>query len=341
MAFEKVYKSRPNNDHVSSNEPFIRPTVQMLKQEKDSDAKPKLSNSEKTELRIATGNRIDRAYSSFINAAEQVKGEVHSTVQAERDFAMFLIDIALGYLLPGAGKALAKWADKIPNNASNAEFRLAYSLLDSSTTTKHLTTASKVGTKAFKDNYTKLSNLSKIDVFIDKLKVQSLHSFDKVDGNLTNLSSEAITSTYLAFSPDLVNTESYKSTIRKTVKRFKSQVLTIGETKTTNTTIPQSQTKAKTGVQWLEYKPGKSVLANVTFTNKTELTGGGRKSTVITFNSLVDKDLGPLAEKIGNAEQPQGVRQLKYTGIKKMKGLGLIKNYPDSFPSNKYYKTTN
>lgn len=341
MAFEKVYKTRPNNDHITSNEPFFKPRVQLLKQDKGSETKPKLTEAERTELRIATGNRIDKAYASYINAAEEVKGEVHSAVQAERDFAMFLIDIALGYLLPSASKALANWADKIPNNASNAEFRLAYSLLDSSTISKHLTSASKVGTKAFKDNFTKLSNLSKIDVFIDKLKVQTLHSFDKVDGNLTTLSNEALASVYLAFSTELVNTESYKVSIRKIVKRFKNQILTIGKTKTTNTTVPQSQTEAKTGVQWIEYKPNKLVLANVTFTNKSELTGGGPKSTIVTFNSLIDNDLGPLAEKVGNAEQPNGVRQMKYSGIVEMKQLGLIKNYPKSFPSNKYYKSTN
>ena len=82
----------------------------------------------------------------------------------------FLAEIALGYLLPVAGKAIAKWADRIPKSASNAQFLAAYALLDESRTTSLLTAGTKMGTESLKNQYKNLSKITKTDAFIEKMK---------------------------------------------------------------------------------------------------------------------------------------------------------------------------
>lgn len=309
--------------------------------EKESDP-VSLSEKERTELLRITGDRITMAYTNYVDAAGQVKDDIHATVQAQRDFAFFLADIALGVLLPGVSRGLAKWANNIPSSATNAEFIAAYNLLDASKTTSLLTAGTKVGMKELKNAFESASSLDKIDAFIEALKQNAQKAFDKTNMGLFDLSDMELTSVFLGFDSDLTNAATYKAQISKTVNRFKKQILTIGKETRTNTTVPQTETVRNTGVIWLEYKPKKIVLANVTLVNKTNLTRSpARENTKFRINYLVDKDLGALAERVGNQTQDNGVRMIKYSGIVQLQENGLLYNYPKSFPSNKYYKTTN
>lgn len=305
-----------------------------------ADANPELTKDERLEMRRITGDRIGLAYTDYIDAAKSVKKTIHDISKAQIDFMFFLADIALGFLMPGVGKGLAKWADKIPTTVSNAKFRAAYMLLDASTTTSLLTASTKVGSKLLKSNYSKLAGMGKTDAFIDKMKEDTRKGFDATNSNLPNLTDQELTSVYLAFDTDLTNATAYKNIIWKTVERFRKQILTIGDSSSTNSTIPQSTTTKNTGVFWLEYEPKKVVLVNITLTQKNILTRGGQQSTQIKINSLIDKDLGPLAERIGKAEQPDGVKKLTFERVKQMKTQGLIQNYPKSIPSGKHIKTT-
>lgn len=301
----------------------------------------KLSKDERSELIRITGDAFNDAYSSFLSAAQDVARIVRDTINAEIEFAFFLADIALGILLPAAGKLLKGLTSSIPTYASNSKFIHAFTLLDESDTTKLLLSGTQVGHKLLKDSYTKLSKIGKIEAFIDRLTVDTEIAFSRMNKNLPNLSDEEITCLYLSFDPVLTNKITYKEVISETVQRFEKQILTIGKSKNTSSTVPQTTTSYNTGVRWMEYKPKKIVLANLTFINKVSITSGGLQNTVVIFNSFIDKDLGTLAEKIGNTVQPNGVILITNSDIKILQDEDLIVNYPKSVPAGKYEKTLN
>ncbi|MGB0788287.1 MAG: DUF4157 domain-containing protein [Marinirhabdus sp.] len=307
----------------------------LVKEKAGGIQKKSLTHDERIELRRITGNRIDKSYTDFIDAAEQVKSDIHAAVQAKEDFIFFVADIALGYLLPGAGKALAKMANKISTSASNPQFKAAFALLTEAKISSHLSTATKVGTKALKDNYKKLTEIDELDQFIAKLKTQTRDGFDQTDANLPNLTDEQLASTYLAFKTELTNASTYKAKIKKTVERFRSQVQKIGDSSTTNTTYPQSQTRFQTGVMWLEYQPKKWVLSKIKIMNKRTL--GGSQSTQMFFEEMIDKDMGPLARQAGKSKQSKGIQDLTLLQQTLMKQFGLLHNFPTYFPPGKYY----
>ncbi|MGB1206698.1 MAG: DUF4157 domain-containing protein [Chitinophagales bacterium] len=299
--------------------------------------KKSLSPEERVELRRLTGNRIDKAYTDFIDAAEQVKAEIHDATDAQKEFIFLIADIALGYLLPGAGKALAKRASKLPKTATNELFIKTFSLLDEGTIDAHLGMATKVGTQALKNNYTKITDISKMDAFIAKLKTETRDGFDKTDVNLSNLTDLGLATTYLAFGTALTNASTYKAQIKKTVDRFKSQVVEVGKRSSSNSTVPHSQTNTQTGVMWLEYKPEKWVLSKIKVVNTSTLRGG---STNLYFQEMIDKDMGAMARQAGNATQSKGVQDLTLEKQAQMNEYGQLHNFPTSFPAGKYYFVT-
>ncbi len=306
-----------------------------------SGSTAKLTKDERLELIRLTGNKIDKAYTSFVIAAERVARIVRDTIKAEIEFAYFLAEIALGLLMPGAGKLLKSLTSSIPSHASNSRFLEVFKQLDEKKTTELLLSGIKIGQKMLVSSYAELSKIDKIETFIDKLSQDTLDAFEELDENLYYLSDEEITCLFLSFDSDIVNTSAYQEIISKTVQRFEKQILTIGNTKDTISTAPQGTSNYTTGVIWMEYKPKKIVLANLTLINKVALTGGGLQETIFIFNSFIDEDLGVLAEKIGNAVQPNGVIMITNSGIKTLQDDNLLVNYPTNVPTGKFIKNTN
>lgn len=304
-------------------------------------ASDKLSKDERENLIELTRVRLSYVYTDYVDAAGEVFQMIREALKARIEFAFFLADIALGILLPFAGKLISSLVTSIPSNASNSRFISALKSLDEADTTKLLVSGTKVGQKMLQTKFSKLKSIDQKKAFIAKLKIDTRDGFEKTGANLPNLSDEEIATIYLSFDSSLVNALTWEEVISDTVERFEKQVMTIGKTKLTNSTTPPVSTNSTTGVQWLEYSPKKIVLANLTYINKVVITSGGQQETIVVFNAFIDADMGELAEKIGNDVQPNGVKKITNAGIKLLLDKNLLVNYPKSVPSGKYLKTTN
>ena len=65
----------------------IQQTGMVQKREKTTTSNSsELTNDQRIELRRITGNRIDKAYTDFIDAAGQVKKEIHDVTNSNIDF---------------------------------------------------------------------------------------------------------------------------------------------------------------------------------------------------------------------------------------------------------------
>lgn len=304
-------------------------------------ASDKLSKDEREELIEITRDRLNYVYTDYVDASGEVFQVIREALKARIEFAFFLADIALGILLPFAGKLVSSLVTSIPSNASNSSFIKALKSLDEPTTTKLLLSGTKVGQKMLQTKFSKLTNIDQKKAFLAQLKIDTRNGFETTGANLPNLSDQEIATIYLSFDSSLVNALTWEEVISDTVERFEKQIMTIGKTKDTISTVPQVSTNYTTGVQWMEYEPKKLVLTNLTFVNKGASASGDKPEAHIVFNTFVDEDLGKLAEKIGNSVQPNGVRTIKNSKIKFLLDNNLLINYPKSVPSGKYLKTTN
>jgi hypothetical protein len=203
----------------------------MFTGEPQSKAAPSvpLSPGERSELTRFTGDRIGRAFTAFVAAAEQNRAAVKAAAADSPDFASLLLEICLGSLLPGISKGIANLAAELPATASSTAYRVALAAMNEERTTKLLETGVKAGREYLKGG-AKLEGETEIDTFLNTLEEQFNIGADKVDKNLPTLSDEALGVTCAMYDPAVAGQNQFRSAIRVLVEKYHQQVEPIGTT---------------------------------------------------------------------------------------------------------------
>ncbi|GJM64930.1 hypothetical protein [Persicobacter diffluens] len=219
----------PTQEHQAPKvEEYLAPDLEVM-------AENTQSNSSTTEQEYSSENisdlindisfRLNMAHSNFGDACQNVKHAVHKAAEAQKEFTCMLIDIALGYLIPSAGKAFANLANNIPTNSPMYVYRGAISMLDADRNMQNLTSISKVGISAFKSKFESYLVGTETDTFINSVKIASDIAFDNVNQGINRSTPvDKLLSFYYMFAPEYTHTHIYESIISDLVSKFQNDV---------------------------------------------------------------------------------------------------------------------
>ncbi|MEO9871513.1 eCIS core domain-containing protein [Ekhidna sp.] len=268
----------------------------------------RLPMSKRSELIRVTGDRIVTCSSYFRTALLEVKVKVANMLKAQKEAASIILEIALGFLMPGIGKLLGKglaaFAKLLPVSASTTQYRLALALLDDKRTKSLFLKATETGRKLASINaQNQLSSItgdSKYEAFFEVLKKSAAQGFDKLNNNLSIKNNRELGILFLAFDP---TKEQYGKLIEVLVFKFQNEIKPIGE-KTDDGRY--GTIKAR----WIE-GANRKVLA---------LTGEGRFYNVGSgprYYRLISSEMKTLALQATKSINYNKIPTIKWTGLEK------------------------
>jgi hypothetical protein len=182
---------------------------------------PPLTQEQRTKLEDTTKHRIDKAYAAFVSACKDVKIAVAAAVRAQAEMLALLVDVSMGFLVPGLARGIAKLANAIPVEASSAMYRIALAALNQDQVKTSFTAVTKVGVQMIKRNAALLFGESETDAFITQLDKQTQLAFQTISENLSSVSDRELGVTCAMYDANVANVDTYREEVNKLVLYFK------------------------------------------------------------------------------------------------------------------------
>ena len=260
-----------------------------------------LTRDERIEYRRQTGNRIDRAFTAFVAAAEQNRAAIKDKARQSASFTEMLIEVVFGLAAPGLAGGIAALAGRLPANASLAAYRIAIAALDTSAVQRIVSASVRIGREYIRRNSSRLFGETELDQYAIVLQSEFQQTAQMIDSNLPNLSDKELLVTYSAYDAQVADVIHYRPIIEDILRRFDQQVLAIRSLRVINVTDPTDrQITIQTGVMWVSHSSG-PVLVLATATN-------GR----LNFTHFIDADLKNAALERAAIIQTRGIQTIPW-----------------------------
>jgi hypothetical protein len=205
-----------------------------------------LSAQERSELRILTGNDIDKAFAAFLAACGDHKDALKAAAKAEAEVIALVIDVLTGFLAPAVGRALGGLAGRLPLSASPSltylrVLNLVENLLENTDATKAIFTGvMKTAGTTLKVKATALFGEGEADLFLTQLADWQQQQAHDLDAQLPHLSDEELVVIAAAHLPEVSNASAYRERIGNLLTAFRSEVEPIGSTASTEVSSTSS-----------------------------------------------------------------------------------------------------
>ncbi len=187
-----------------------------------------LDPAQRNELQRITGDRISMAYTDFVSALQAHKEAIKAAAKAAAEMFALVVDVGMGFLIPGLAKGLGNVVNNIPVKAPEFFYSAAIRLQNPDFAKALVTGATKVGNKLIKDNAMALFGETEDDAFLDKLQGQFRIGFTATNEGLPSLSDDQVTAVCAAFDPSATNKGAYKAQIGDLLKKFSADVKSVG-----------------------------------------------------------------------------------------------------------------
>ena len=251
---------------------------------------------------------ISMNYTTFGLAAEEVYRDIQAEKQAKIDIISLLIDIACIWIVPKLGKLLGGVAKRMSTGASGVVAKQSLSRID-----EVANTIAGIGkSEANKYVKTKLASSTEealLNALVDGFKIRTYEIGKYCNDNAEKpeiLSDADLLVIDEMFKPSNNPESTYKEILKNEIDRYNAQILPIGKTTSTNTTVPQSQTFGKNGIAWIVDGSSKR-LALFEYEKTTTLQGQSSSFNLITY---IDDDMQELAIEVAKEKQPNGIQEL-------------------------------
>ncbi|MFA0960442.1 hypothetical protein AB9P05_01410 [Roseivirga sp. BDSF3-8] len=177
-----------------------------------------------------TKHRITQAYANFSDAVSELKAEIMDAAKEVPSVASILVEVSMGFLMPGVGRAISSLADRIPNNASNTAFRLAIAAQNERITSPILGGAGAAAKKALEAFLVSgaVREANDLTQFADAFREQQGVAYQALKESMTMDSpDEMILTNYVVFDAHFATVGRFKNQIQGVLDNYKKYVLAI------------------------------------------------------------------------------------------------------------------
>ncbi|GAA5033327.1 hypothetical protein GCM10011506_25410 [Marivirga lumbricoides] len=243
-----------------------------------------------------TRERILQAYTNFSSAITECKAEIKDAAEKVPSVAGLLIEVSMGFLIPGAGKLLSRMVNNIPNRAPDIAYNLALAVQNEKITGPILGVIGGEAKKGLQDLLISEARKDAVsqNTYADIFRTQQGIAFQTLRESMT-LDTPDITifTNFHAYDAAIATVPAYKASITALLNRFKNQVLALDDQFATGTM--GSSTTIRNKLARVPYG-GKSKLALVRETNSYNLyTTFFGEPTSYFFDQWISNDMQELA----------------------------------------------
>jgi hypothetical protein len=169
-------------------------------------------------------NRNVAALAAFLDASSRVGQSFKDAAKARAEMVGLILDIGMGFLVPGLGKGLGKLVNDLPVNSPDIAYQFALRLQDADFAKGLVTGITKASISTMKANSAVLFGDMELDAFLLKWKVITEQGFQTAREGLDAASDDAVVAFWAAFDAANVNSETYTAEIKDICQRFQAQV---------------------------------------------------------------------------------------------------------------------
>lgn len=244
----------------------------------------------------STHSRITQAYTNFSVALTECKIEIEKAAEAVPSVASLMVEVAMGYLIPGAGRLLSRMVNNIPARSSDFVYNAALTLQNEKVTGPILGVAGGEAKKALQSLLVSEAkqNANAQNSFADQFRYEQGIAFQTLRESINMDSPDLnVLSLYHAFDARVASHNAYKTAIMALLTRFKNDVLGLRERFSHGTMGGSTTMHAR--LAYID-RGGQRRLAMVTEINQynlwTAITGD---ATSYSFDHWISPDMQNLA----------------------------------------------
>ncbi len=197
----------------------------------DAAAPAPLPAATRAKLVDDAGNRVDKAFTAFTSACLACSASFKAELTGAEAFVFQLVEVALGYLVPGLGKAANLLLSKsVPIYAADVVQKAALKLIESDGITKALTMATAAG-KSHLMNSAPAIATADVKAMLTHLQTQTQVAMQRVGESLSGCSDGQLLAIHAAYDATSTNVETYTVAVQQIIAQYQRVVMNIGDRK--------------------------------------------------------------------------------------------------------------
>lgn len=221
-----------------------------------------LSDADRTNVIRETGDRMSVAYTQFSTATRRQQAALQAEAADRAATAALFVDVFMGLLAPGIGRAVAALANRIPVSAPTVAYRAAIALLDSSRNKDIFRQLWKIPNQSVKSQLSALYGESDLDIFIGGLRSSMANELQEIRGHFNEMTDQELIVLCADFDSSVANEETYVQTLGRLVRQYRREVRPIGwEPGMAMTDYPEYEYATTTSAAWIIQSNGTRQLA--------------------------------------------------------------------------------
>jgi len=243
--------------------------------------------------------RMGVATAFFVIAVDRNRQALRDAAKKEAEVLAMLVEVGMGFLIPGLGRALGSGASKLqaylgaPDDGESSTRAALVALLtrfkDNDGAKAVFTGATKGAALKVKQSAKQLYGDSDADHFLKALSQAYVEENQALRESLNEKTDEAdLLALWAAYDGAFVGPGSYEAAVHQLLRRFQVQV---GSIRTEEYAMGMTWNFRAV---WIEVG-GKRKMANVRIAEQPEAMARGTKRTSVKFQNWIDDDLAQLA----------------------------------------------
>lgn len=181
------------------------------------------------ELRSVARFHINLAFTEYVSACRDVRDSIKAAAKQSAELMAMVLDIAMGFAMPGLARGLAGWANRIPVGATTLEYRVAMAALNTDNVKAMFAGLTKVAGQELKMHSMELAGETETDAFLNDLETHTHAAFQKVGDDLGGQDAAHAGVVASMFDVSVANKSTYRNEIKNLTDKFERQVSPIGE----------------------------------------------------------------------------------------------------------------
>ena len=181
------------------------------------------------ELKRIAGSHMLLAYTDFSSAISDVKVSMKAEAKARAEWAALMVDVAMGFLIPGLGRSLYNIVDHLPIHSPDLAYQVALALNSPDNARALVTGITKTVTQGIKSSSTSLFGDTSMDKFLTNLTVQVHRGFETIIDSLDKVSNRDLAVLAAAYDASVTNRITYAEEIKRLADAYQSQIEEIGD----------------------------------------------------------------------------------------------------------------
>lgn len=188
-----------------------------------------LPPEERGELIREVGQRMNRAYPTFIQAVNDNRAAVKAAAKDKAEMIGLIFETVCSFALPVLATGLAHIAEKMSKKISTPVFKAALGKLNEERTKILLENVARVGKTAVAADAERLYGEGDLDEFFKEM-IQSYNvGIDAIDIDLTNRHNDELGVLWAAYDPSVASLDSFRAAVEGRVDIWQHEVEPIGE----------------------------------------------------------------------------------------------------------------